>query len=161
MLPAYARVLDLAAGEGRNSVYLAQRGYAVEAVDISWVGLMRARQRAAMAGVHVAAVAADLTAFPIPHERYDLILDFFFLDRRLFPAMVAALRPGGLLIFETYTTHHQQLQRKRCMRREFLLEPSELRHAFPMLETLDYGEEGVIARLLARKPGKMRVAQEA
>jgi tellurite methyltransferase len=151
MLRRRPRAMDLAAGEGRNSVFLAQRGFRVEAVDISPVGLQRARRRAVMQGVEVQLLAADLSAFAIPVARYDLVVNFFFLQRSLFPAMARALRPGGILIFETYTTRHQ-LQQARPMRRAFLLEPGELCNAFPTLETLLYEEKGATARLIARAP---------
>ena len=160
MLPRRPHALDLAAGEGRNSVFLAQQGFRVEAVDISPLGLQRARRRALMQGVDVQLLAVDLSSFAIPVARYDLVANFFFLQRGLFSAMAMALRPGGILIFETYTTRHQ-LQRTRPMRRAFLLEPGELRKAFPTLETLLYEEKGATARLIAQAPKSQALSRSA
>lgn len=152
MLPQQPSVLDLAAGEGRNSIFLSNRGCIVDAVDISLEGLQRAKVRAKAQNLGLRSINADLDHFPMPESQYDLILNFFFLKRHLFPSIIKALKPGGLLMFETYTVHHQTLNRERKMNPLFLLEPKELKHAFPMLEELIYQEEGETARLLARKP---------
>jgi SAM-dependent methyltransferase len=151
-IPMGSRTLDLAAGEGRNSLFLASRGFRVDAVDFSLEGLRRIRQRAIIRNLTVQTVVADLDYFTVSPCCYDLIINFFFLQRNLFESMADGLRHGGLLIFETYTTLHQQLNPERRMRRNFLLEPGELEHAFPALEVLTYREEGETARLLARKP---------
>jgi SAM-dependent methyltransferase len=94
----------------------------------------------------------DLDHFTVPSGFYELIINFFFLQRNLFDSMAQGLKPGGLLIFETYTTLHQHTNPERKMRPHFLLEPGELEHAFPTLDVLAYREEGETARLLARKP---------
>jgi SAM-dependent methyltransferase len=150
--PPGGRALDLAAGEGRNSLFLASHGFNVDAVDFSLQGLRRTRQSAEARSLKVRTVVVDLDHFTVPSNYYDLIINFFFLQRNLFDSMAEGLKPGGLLIFETYTTLHQQLNPERKMRRNFLLEPGELEHAFPMLEVLTYREERETARLLARRP---------
>ncbi|MCJ7755521.1 MAG: class I SAM-dependent methyltransferase, partial [Thermoanaerobaculales bacterium] len=61
LLPATGRALDVAAGEGRNSVFLARQGLEVDAVDISEVGLAKARQLADEAGVNINTIVADLS----------------------------------------------------------------------------------------------------
>jgi SAM-dependent methyltransferase len=151
-IPVGSRTLDLAAGEGRNSLFLASRGFKVDAVDFSLEGLRRIRQRATTSSLKVQTVVVDLDHFTVSPCCYSFIINFFFLQRSLFESMAEGLRPGGLLIFETYTTLHQQLNPERRMRRNFLLEPGELEHAFPTLELLAYREEGETARLLACKP---------
>lgn len=152
MLPKQPSVLDLAAGEGRNALFLASHGCSVDAVDISQEGLQRAKVRAEAENLSLRPIIADLDHFPMPESQYDLILNFFFLKRELFPSIIKALKPGGLLMFETYTTHHQTLNKQRKMNPIFLLEPEELKDTFPMLEVIIYQEEGETARLLARKP---------
>lgn len=151
-VPVGARVLDLAAGEGRNSLFLASHGFNVDAVDFSLEGLRRIRQRADGRSLKVQTMAVDLDHFTVPSGFYELIINFFFLQRNLFDSMAQGLKPGGLLIFETYTTLHQHTNPERKMRPHFLLEPGELEHAFPTLDVLAYREEGETARLLARKP---------
>lgn len=94
------RALDLACGEGRNGIFLARRGFIVTAVDISAVGLAKGQARAAMEGVTVEFVEADLDAWPIP-ESFDLIVNVNFLSRELLLKGMAALTPGGVLLVDT------------------------------------------------------------
>ncbi len=96
--------LDLACGGGRHALFLAERGWQVDAVDASRVGLEVLRREAGRRGVaqRVATHCADLEAeppgfAPVP-ARYDLILDFYFLHRPLLAAVPTALRPGGLFV---------------------------------------------------------------
>ena len=94
------RALDIACGEGRNSVFLAQQGLLVTALDISDVGLGKAVRRAEAAGVAVDFQQADLDEYRFT-EQFDLIINFNFLLRKLIPEEVGALSPGGLLIIDT------------------------------------------------------------
>jgi len=94
------RALDIACGEGRNSIYLARQGFRVTGLDISDVGIAKGTQRAVEAGVEVEFRQVDLEAYRIC-ERFDLIINFNFLLRALIPEEVAALTPGGLLLFDT------------------------------------------------------------
>ncbi|MBI5579896.1 MAG: class I SAM-dependent methyltransferase [Deltaproteobacteria bacterium] len=128
--------LDLAAGSGRNALFLAERGFAVDAVDISEEGL------ALFAGRHpgIRPICADLDTFDIPIERYDLILNILFLNRRLFPQIREGLRPGGMLIFETLIEMPGGAGHgERC--RDYFLRPNELLHSFLSLRILHYREE--------------------
>ena len=92
--------LDLACGEGRNSIFLARQGFAVTGVDIAEEALAKAGRRAAAEGVSVDWINADLEEFDVP-GRYDLILNINFLLRELFGQCVSALTPGGLLLVDT------------------------------------------------------------
>jgi 2-polyprenyl-3-methyl-5-hydroxy-6-metoxy-1,4-benzoquinol methylase len=94
------RALDIACGEGRNSVFLAQQGFLVTALDISDVGLGKAARRASGAGVAVDFRQVDLDGYRFT-EQFDLIINFNFLLRGLIPEAVQALSPGGLLIIDT------------------------------------------------------------
>jgi len=94
------RALDIACGEGRNSVFLATHGFRVTGLDISEVGLAKAARRAAEAGVTVEFVHADLDHVR-PAGRFDLVLNFNFLQRPLIPVEVELLTPGGVLLFDT------------------------------------------------------------
>lgn len=87
------------------------------------------------------------------HEQYDLILVFFYLQRSLFPALFSALRPGGLLIYKTYTTESRRLGHGPTHPLH-LLQPNELLRAFQSLHILHYHEtirEKGIAELVAQK----------
>ena len=100
--------LDVACGEGRNSVFLAQNGFTVTGVDISDIGLTKAAARAELQGVEVDFRRVDLEFYEIS-EKYDLILNFNFLLRDLIPSEVRALNPGGLLLFDTIMESPQLL----------------------------------------------------
>jgi SAM-dependent methyltransferase len=103
------RVLCVADGEGRNSVWLARQGLAVDAFDISEVGVAKARQFAAQQGVAVNYQVADCDGFAWPTALYDGVAAIFIqfadpaLRTRLFAAMVRCLKPGGTLILQGYT----------------------------------------------------------
>jgi len=107
-LPRGGEVLSLAEGEGRNAVFLAQRGFRVTAVDSSAVGLEKAQQLAARAGVEIKTVTADLAAFDLGTNRWDGIVSIWChvpsaLRHRLHTSIVSALRQGGVLLLESYT----------------------------------------------------------
>lgn len=101
-------VLSMCEGEGRNAVFLAEQGYQVTAVDASGVGLAKARQLAELRNVTVRTVVADLTSIDLGHQDYAGCVSVFCHlqteDRSaLYPRVVEALRPGGVLILEAYT----------------------------------------------------------
>jgi SAM-dependent methyltransferase len=154
-----ARALDLACGIGRNAVWLAERGWAVDTWDVSDVALsilVSEREERAARGfpLPIDVREIDLDDVAIPPATYDLILNMLFLDRRLWPEQAAALRPGGLLAFETFVALPGG--RTSEVSPEHLLRPGELRAAFEglALETLLSDEDGQrrTARLLARRP---------
>ncbi|WP_224984959.1 class I SAM-dependent methyltransferase [Geomonas agri] len=120
------RSLDLACGEGRNCIYLAQHGFDATGVDISPRGLERARKRAAEVGVTVELIEADLECWR-PQGEYHLILNFNFLMRDLIPALVQALAPGGVLLMETILDAPGMPGEHR---KDFLLQPGELGRIF-------------------------------
>lgn len=95
------RALDLAAGCGRHSIYLAQHGYRVDAFDISLVALTRLMTRACSYGLRIRAAVVDLDDIVLPSSAYDLIVDTFYLNRALHPQLIRALVPGGALSVET------------------------------------------------------------
>lgn len=107
-IPAGGAVLSLAEGEGRNGVFLAERGYAVTGVDASAVGLEKARALARKRNVPLSTVVADLADYAIAPDSWDAVIWIFLhvppeLRRRLLARVIAGLRPGGVLIFEAYS----------------------------------------------------------
>ncbi|HSG81012.1 MAG TPA: class I SAM-dependent methyltransferase [Gemmatimonadota bacterium] len=152
--------LDVACGAGRNALYLARRGFTVIAVDISWEGLQRLAGRARAEHLPIHIVHADLEHFHLKDRCFDLIINNRFLLRSLFPGFKRALKPGGLLLFETLTVDEIELL-GGDIRREYALERGELLEAFAELEIL-FHEEGVfeepegergLGRLIARREG--------
>lgn len=103
------KALDIACGNGRHSKILAQMGFEVDGLDISCVALENLTNIP-----HITPILADLDTFTLPQTHYDVILDSFFLDRNLFDAIIKALKPNAMLIFETFIdkSSHQPLNNK-------------------------------------------------
>jgi SAM-dependent methyltransferase len=102
---APGRALDVACGAGRNSVYLAANGWQVDAVDISPVGLQRARDNAAARHVEVEWIQADLEEDPgtvLPAGPYDLIILARYVNARVYRPLIERLRGGGVLVCEQH-----------------------------------------------------------
>ncbi|MDP2674100.1 MAG: methyltransferase domain-containing protein [Dehalococcoidia bacterium] len=161
LLPPAGRALDVAMGTGRNTLYLASLGYEVTGIDVSGVAVERCRAEAGRRGLRVEAVQADLESYRPPRQACDVVIDFYYLQRDLAPALVAALRPGGVLVFESFTTEQRRFG-WGPVQDDFLLRPGELRTLFAGLEELVYREGLVesqsgrgtkaVAGLVARKP---------
>lgn len=127
-LASVGKALDIACGNGRNSIFLAARGFAVDAVDISTVATDRLARR--HPDIHV--VNADLDHWSIPVNRYDLIVNIRFLDRRLLATIADGLKSGGVLIVETFVADAPD---------KYCLQSQELRWTFPSLRVVDYREQ--------------------
>jgi SAM-dependent methyltransferase len=154
LLNGRGKALDIAMGEGRNALFAASLGYDVWGVDISEVGISRAEALARENNLTIHTRIADLDHYNIEENTYDLILCFYFLNRRLFEGICKGLKPGGILIFETFTVDYLKYS---SFKREWVLEKNELREAFSELKILDYHEvdepenEIASASLVARK----------
>lgn len=156
--------LDVAGGAGRQAIWLAQQGWKVTIIDVSDVGLQLAKENAVRslgperAEELLSRRSADLRSLTdLGREQYSLVIVFFFLRRKLFPALMRALKPGGTLIYRTYTLAQLAFDRGPRDPR-YLLQPGELRQAFSELEILDYEESAIdkgVAEMVARKPRKV------
>ncbi|MDR4487743.1 MAG: class I SAM-dependent methyltransferase [Nitrospirales bacterium] len=148
------KALDLAMGEGRNGVYLATQGFEVTGVDISETGLHKAQALASEKGVPLTTLLADLEQYEIPPNTFDVIICTYYLQRDLFPKIAAALKPGGMVLIETYTMDH--LQYRPTFNPAYLLEPNELLGLLPGLRVWRYQDvdDGytAFASILAQKP---------
>ena len=107
-IPRGGDVLCLAEGEGRNAVFLGAQGYAVMAVDQSAVGLRKAERLAALRGVRITTIQADLAEYRIEPDRWDGIVSIWChlprpLRTEVHRQVVAGLKPGGVLLLESYT----------------------------------------------------------
>ena len=165
MIPK-GKVLDVAAGEGRHALCLASQGYEVIGLDRNGEALATLTRKA---GEHHLSnlstwntdLEKDPTAPPsLGNQEYDGIMVFFYLFRPLFPSLLQALKPGGVLIYETFLIdNHVRHQHPR--RKEFCLAHNELLHLTHPLRVLHYGEgpspsplhhePAITARLVAQK----------
>jgi SAM-dependent methyltransferase len=130
------RVLDLAAGSGRHSAYFSSLGHEVEAVDRD-IALLRD-----IPGINVR--EADLEAGPWPYtgRRFAGIVVTNYLHRPLFPCLIEALAPGGVLLYETFMVGNERYGRPSNP--EFLLKPNELLAAVDALQVLGF-EQGFVS----------------
>lgn len=166
------RALDLACGVGRHAIYLAEHDWQVTAVDSSRVGIEILRQRSALIPVptrrdsqasclqEIDACVADLESgeFQIEPATYDLICDFYYLQRDLFPSIRAGVKPGGAFVAAIHL-NDGNLEAKPH-NPAFLLEPGELKTLFSDWEITYYregpsdegGHHHDTAYLIARKP---------
>lgn len=168
-----ARVLSVADGEGRNSVWLAARGLEVEAVEISPLAVEKARRLAAEHGVTVRFEIADVREWHWPTARYDAIVAIFIQfaapdeRSRLFAHFRRALVPGGLLIVEGYGPKQIEYATGGPPQVAHLYTPEMLGEAFDDFDILvldareDWLEEGTkhvgrsaLVDLVARKPAR-------
>jgi tellurite methyltransferase len=153
------KALDIASGEGRNAVFLAQHGFEVDAVDISEKGLKKARKLAREKGVKINTFPVDLDQYQIEKGRYDLIANFYFLRRRLIPRIKKGLKKGGKVIFETYLLEHRTLGTGGPKQAKYFLKPNELLGLFKDFRILFYregifkegGRKKAVASLIAEK----------
>ena len=121
MISAGGEVLDLACGQGRHARHLAGLGYRVEAVDRDSSALAEV---AAVAGVVTRCVDLEASPWPYTAGQFDGIVVTNYLHRPLVDNLLAALRPGGVLIYETFALGNESLGRPSNP--EFLLRPGEL-----------------------------------
>ncbi|HLH00230.1 MAG TPA: methyltransferase domain-containing protein [Bryobacteraceae bacterium] len=151
------RALDLACGPGRNALYLAERGWQVTAVDGSPIAIDLLREQARRKQLQIDAHVADLErgGFELEPAAYDLVVDSYYLQRDLIPAMERGLRPGGCLIMIVHLADPDQPEGTptRAI-------PAELRSYFKGWTILHYFEglpresyhKRAVAEIVAMKP---------
>ncbi|MFO8154188.1 class I SAM-dependent methyltransferase [Thioalkalivibrio sp.] len=141
LLPPNGAALDLACGLGGNASLLAGRGLVTRAWDLSPVAIERLREHAEEHGLPIRAEVRDVETQPPAPDAFDVIAVSYFLERSLAPALAAALRPGGLLFYQTWT--REAVDDRGPGNPDFRLAPNELLDLFPDLRLLAYREEGL------------------
>ncbi|MFT5098158.1 MAG: SAM-dependent methyltransferase [Candidatus Azotimanducaceae bacterium] len=168
-IPSDANVLCLADGEGRNGVYLAQQGHQITSVDMSSVGLEKAEKLATANKVAITTIQANLAEYDLGEAQWDCVVSIFFhippkLQEIIYPRIIRSLKPGGLLILESYTPEQLKFGTGGPPVTELMLTLERARAAFGELAFLHAEElerdvvEGVghtgraaVIQLLARK----------
>jgi len=164
------RCLCLAEGEGRNAVFLAGLGFEVTAVDASKVGMAKAAQLAQQRDVQLDTVVSDLAHYRVEPDQWDLIVSIFChvpveIRRPLHRAVVAGLRPGGMLLLEAYTPRQLELGTGGPKMLELTMQLADLQEELAGLEFLHAVEtereviegryhtgRGAVVQVLARRP---------
>lgn len=126
------KALCLAAGEGRNAVYLAEQGFDVTAMDASPKGLEKASALASRRGVSVRTEVGDLQhGYEMGVAKYDLITDFYYHDTNILTDVMRALKPGGMFILQNFSIKQLETNRFGPKNPDYLVEPNELLTKFP------------------------------
>jgi 2-polyprenyl-3-methyl-5-hydroxy-6-metoxy-1,4-benzoquinol methylase len=157
-IPFGASVLDMGMGEGRNAVFLAQKGYKVTGVDISSVAVKKSLALAKEFGVQINTVVASLNKYKIPEGTFDAIICFYYVDRSLIEKMKSWLKPGGVIIFEAYTIDQKNSDSNlKADDPSYYLKKQELLHLFPEMRILKFEEpiheKEYRSSLIVRKKG--------
>jgi SAM-dependent methyltransferase len=149
LLPQSGRALDVACGTGRHALWLAERGLHTYAVDRDADAVRTLNDEAVRRGLPLDARVLDLerASVELDPPDYDLIVVVHYLHRPLFPVLLGALRPGGVLAYETFT--RAQAARGRPTNPAFLLEPGELLRLVEPLEIVASREGDYEGRMVA------------
>ncbi len=153
-----AQVLDLACGSGRNGLWFAKQGYSVTFLDRDLTSLSEEVKTLEANAELMQFDLEDGSAPELPKAQFDIILVFNYLHRPLFPQIKQALKPGGLVIYETFIEKQAEIGRPRNPK--FLLKYGELKLVFSDWDCLhfrqgEFGEESSVcfkAQMIARKP---------
>ena len=163
------KVLVIGDGEGRNGVWLAEQGCSVVSVDSSRVGVEKAKGLATEKGVEIEAVCADLNDWNWPESEFDFVVIIYVhfppgIRELLHQKVIAALKPGGQLIMESFTPEQlnyssggppvlEMLYTVEMMKSDFkLLEIQQLEECVTELNEGKYHcGEGAVVRLVAKK----------
>ena len=148
LLPFNGKGLELACGLGGNARFLAQCGLKTQAWDISDNALTVLNNWASINRLPIEPLITDLEQMLLPYQQFDVIVVSRYLDRSLFPQLVSALKPAGLLIYQTFLA---PVQDNAPNNPDFYVQSGELNHAWPDLTTLVYGE-GWLANENSFKP---------
>lgn len=143
LLPKTGRALDLACGRGANALLLAEQGLETHAWDFSSVALKRLEAFATQRGLEVQVENRNVLASPPEPQSFDVILVSFFLERKLAPYLVEALRPGGRIFYQTFV-RDVYLERGPSTP-EWRLKKNELLELFRDLDIHYYREDGQAA----------------
>ena len=140
LLPGAGTALDLACGRGANALFLARRGLRVHAWDISGEVIDQLARQAKADGLAMEACVRDVHECPPQANTFDVICVSYFLERDMTGAIIAALRPNGLLFYQTFL--HEKVSDQGPGNPEYRLGPNELLQLFAPLHVLAYQELG-------------------
>jgi len=149
LLPAAGDALDVASGTGRHAIWLAEQGFGTLAIDRDAAAIATLNDESSRRGLSIRTQVVDLEAGrPIlARDSFDLVVVVHYLHRPLFPAIVSALRRGGVLVYETFT--RTQAARGKPTNPAFLLEPGELQTLVQPLEIRASREGDFEGRMVA------------
>lgn len=154
LLPDHGSALDLACGRGGNALLMAQHGLQVSAWDYAPAAIEQLNAQAEQQSLVVNAQVRDVLVHPPTAESFDVISVSYFLQRELVPTLIDALKPGGMMFYETFTI--AKVSEGGPGNPAFRLQPNELLTLFSDLQLLHYSELDVVGDI---QQGKRNVAQ--
>lgn len=160
LLNTQGKALELAAGLGGNSLFLAQQGYQVSALDLSSVAMDKLKQNAAQLNLSIQTQHCDLESWVAPSDEYDVVMVSGYYQPSLFEQIGISLKPGGLVFYQTYT--QLKVNDNGPSNPDFLLSEGELLRRFADFNLIAYQENRDLGELqnglrnqayiVARKP---------
>ena len=142
LLPDSGKALDLACGLGANALLLAEAGLTVTAQDVSSVVIGKLQLTARKLALQINAEVRDVLITPPAAAQYDVIVVSYYLERALAPAIMHALKPGGVLFYQTWC--RQKVADKGPTNPDYLLADNELLTLFAGLKLRVYREEALL-----------------
>ena len=140
LLPQNGTALDLACGRAGNAVFLAKKGFEVDAIDVSPVVLSHLKKYVVSQDLSVDCIQRDIENEGLSDKQYDVIVVGYFLNRDLFPQIIKALKPNGLLFYQTWS--QLKIDDKGPSNPDFRLKAGELLSLTTPLRTVLYQENG-------------------
>ena len=142
LLPEQGLALDLACGLGANALLMASLGLQIQAWDISSEALAKLNTEAQQRQLELITEQRDVSAAPPDNSSFDVIVVSQFLDRKLCPKLINALKPGGLIFYQTFC--RDKVDGSGPQNPEFLLADNELLNLFAGLKLRVYREESTL-----------------
>ena len=158
LLKCQGKALDVAAGRGKNALYLASIGYRVIACDLSINGLSPCGDAARKHALPVYCMICDLGSYQFPDNCFDLLVVVRYLDRLIFPELINWLKPGGLLFYKTFNRGFLKLRPE--FNPDYVVEYGELQQAFSELKILASDTDQVQAALTKTREISFILAQK-
>ena len=145
MLPKQGIALDLACGQGGNALLLAQLGLEVQAWDASSVAIEQLKEQAKLKNLNIEAQVHDVVMSPPRPESVDVLVVSFFLDRSICAPLYLALKPGGVLFYQTYC--QQKTSEQGPKNPDYLLADNELLQLFSQMKVRIYQQDALLGNV--------------
>ncbi len=142
LLPTQGTALDLACGQGGNALLLAQLGLNVQAWDASAVAIAQLKQQAVLKQLNIDAQVRDVILSPPPPNSIDVLVISFFLERALCAQLYSALKPGGVLFYQSYC--QQKVSEQGPTNPDYLLKDNELLQLFAPMKVRIYQQDALV-----------------
>jgi SAM-dependent methyltransferase len=158
LLPPNGLVLDAACGTTPTGLHLARQGWQVIALDVSHAALRLAQSEVKQEALPVSFALLDLSNPWLPANRFDVVLNFYYLSRSLLSTYRTCIKRGGLLFFETFV-RDESFCRETDGNPDHYLEPHELKRTFDDWHIIHYEETQRVSRSPERRMKSRRIVQ--